>query len=351
MSKQPTLTTISSGYYSTTALNSNYTAIQTAFNNTLSLDGSTPNTMTADLDLGSQDLLNGNYLYGQRLYLNGVRVTSPDANITWLGEWVTSTSYVVDQLVRDTGNVYICLEDHTSGTFSTDLAANKWELFASKGSAGAGTGDLLAANNLSDLANSDTALANLGGGTVGIAIFKDTTAAAVRAEISAQQQDDILDDLAGLTQATNKIPYFDSATTASTLTLETTLTDDDTKVPSSGAVVDALPFSESFTSSEQTISAGSTLTLAHSLSSTPILVQAVLVCKTAQSPYAIGDNLVVASSLDNHSGVGYKGVTYHSNGTNVIVQVGLNGIEGMTTSGNNLNLTLSNWKLVARAWA
>ena len=82
-----------------------------------------------------------------------------------------------------------------------------------------------------------------------------------------------------------------------------------------------------------------------------VLVQAVLVCKTAQSPYAIGDNLVVASSLDNHSGVGYKGVTYHSNGTNVIVQVGLNGIEGMTTSGNNLNLTLSNWKLVARAWA
>lgn len=175
MSKQPTLTTISSGYYSTTALNSNYTAIQTAFDNTLSLDGSTPNTMTADFDLGNQDLLNGNYGYFSRMYLNGVRVTAPEANITWLGEWVTSTAYVVDQLVRDTGNVYICLVDHTSGTFATDLAANKWELFASKGSAGAGTGDLLAANNLSDVSNADTALANLGGSTDGIANFKSST--------------------------------------------------------------------------------------------------------------------------------------------------------------------------------
>ncbi len=217
MSKQPTITTISTGFYSTSALNTNFENIRDQFDNTLSLDGSTPNAMSADFDLNSQDILNGRYVYSQRLYLNGVRVTAPEANITWDGEWATSTSYAVDQLVRNEGTVYICIVDHTSGTFSTDLSSAYWETFAAKGSAGEGSGDMLAANNLSDVVTPDTALANLGGGTVGIAIFKDTTAAAVRTELDVQQQDDILDDLAGLTQATDKIPYFDSATTASSL--------------------------------------------------------------------------------------------------------------------------------------
>ena len=175
MSKQPTVTTISSGFYSTTALNANFENIRDQFDNTLSLDGSTPNSMSADFDLNSQDLLNGRYVYSQRLYLNGVRVTAPEATPTWQGEWVTSTSYAVDALVRNDGNVYICIVAHTSGTFSTDLAANNWELFAAKGSAGAGTGDLLAANNLSDVSNADTALANLGGSTEGLANFKSST--------------------------------------------------------------------------------------------------------------------------------------------------------------------------------
>ena len=241
MSKQPTITTIATGFYSTSALNTNFENIRDQFDNTLSLDGSTPNAMTADFDLNSQDLLNGNYVYTQRLYLGGIRVTAPEANITWDGEWVTATSYSVDHLVGNDGNVYICLVAHTSGTFSTDLSSAYWELFTAKGT-DAGTGALLAANNLSDVANSDTALANLGGGTVGIAIFKDTTAGAVRTELSAQEQDDILDDLAGLTQATNKVPYFDSATTAATLSLETTATDSDTSIPTSGAVVDAVSY-------------------------------------------------------------------------------------------------------------
>ena len=41
--------------------------------------------------------------------------------------WVTSTAYVVDNRVTEDGVRYKCLEDHTSGTFSTDLAAEKWE--------------------------------------------------------------------------------------------------------------------------------------------------------------------------------------------------------------------------------
>lgn len=40
--------------------------------------------------------------------------------------WVTSTAYVVGDAVTDSGTSYYCLEDHTSGTFATDLAAGKW---------------------------------------------------------------------------------------------------------------------------------------------------------------------------------------------------------------------------------
>ena len=42
--------------------------------------------------------------------------------------WVTSTAYAVGDTVFQTSAVYRCLVAHTSGTFSTDLAASKWVL-------------------------------------------------------------------------------------------------------------------------------------------------------------------------------------------------------------------------------
>ena len=62
MSKRPNVTTIQSGYYSTGQLNNNFTNIASQFDNTLSLDGSTPNAMNADLDMNGQDILNVNTL-------------------------------------------------------------------------------------------------------------------------------------------------------------------------------------------------------------------------------------------------------------------------------------------------
>ena len=55
----------------------------------------------------------------------------------WKGAWVTSTAYVVNDIVSNSGNSYICIVAHTSGTFATDLAALKWELVAQKGDTGA----------------------------------------------------------------------------------------------------------------------------------------------------------------------------------------------------------------------
>jgi len=58
MAKKPTLSTIASGYASNTTLNSNFEELRDAFDNTLSLDGSTPNAMGADLDLNSNNIIN-----------------------------------------------------------------------------------------------------------------------------------------------------------------------------------------------------------------------------------------------------------------------------------------------------
>jgi len=53
-----TLNDIAAGYQSATAYNANNALVETAFENTLSLDGTTPNQMGADLDLNSNSLIN-----------------------------------------------------------------------------------------------------------------------------------------------------------------------------------------------------------------------------------------------------------------------------------------------------
>jgi len=40
--------------------------------------------------------------------------------------WVTATAYYVGDFVKESSIIYYCIVDHTSGTFATDLAANKW---------------------------------------------------------------------------------------------------------------------------------------------------------------------------------------------------------------------------------
>ena len=52
----------------------------------------------------------------------------------WEGTWATATDYTLRDVVVDgaaganTENIYICIVANTSGTWSTDLAAAKWEL-------------------------------------------------------------------------------------------------------------------------------------------------------------------------------------------------------------------------------
>ena len=58
MSKIDELTDINATYSGTAKINDNFQKIETAFQNTLSRDGSTPNHMEADLDMNNQQLIN-----------------------------------------------------------------------------------------------------------------------------------------------------------------------------------------------------------------------------------------------------------------------------------------------------
>lgn len=53
-----TTTTIQGAYASTSELNANFVLIEAAMEKALFLDGTTPNTMSADIDLDGHDLLN-----------------------------------------------------------------------------------------------------------------------------------------------------------------------------------------------------------------------------------------------------------------------------------------------------
>lgn len=111
------LATITTGYAAVAALNSNFDAIETAVENTLSRDGSTPNQMLADLDLNGFSILNQG---------NAVSITG----FQWRGAWITARAYVVGDVIENGGTSYVCISAHTSGTFATDLAASKWQLLA-----------------------------------------------------------------------------------------------------------------------------------------------------------------------------------------------------------------------------
>ena len=71
MAKKPTVSSITSGYASNTQLNANFEALRDSFDNTLSLDGSTPNSMGADLNLNSNDILNADGIQANSLTIAG----------------------------------------------------------------------------------------------------------------------------------------------------------------------------------------------------------------------------------------------------------------------------------------
>ena len=78
MAKKPTLLTVGTGYNSSAAINTSLERLRDSFDNTLSRDGSGPNSMETDLDMNSNDIINAGVVNAGSLVLNGQTVVAGD---------------------------------------------------------------------------------------------------------------------------------------------------------------------------------------------------------------------------------------------------------------------------------
>lgn len=122
----------------------------------------------------------------------------------------------------------------------------------------------------------------------------------------------------------------------------------------SGApLVAGSPFSDSYDSGDQTITAGALLELEHGLVSAPTLIFTLLHCVSSDSGYSAGDYLVVATT--GHSNSGSLGASVVPDATNINVRFG-SGIGSASfyiprkDNGTLSAIDNANWRFVVRAW-
>lgn len=105
-----TLNTIGSRYGSIDALNDNFNLIETALENTVSRDGTLPNTMLADFDLNDNDILNANNIDAVSLTISGVN-------------YVTQAQTLIDEMTT-LYNATLALQNVTISTLAPSGGTN-----------------------------------------------------------------------------------------------------------------------------------------------------------------------------------------------------------------------------------
>ena len=102
------------------------------------------------------------------------------------GAWVSGILYSPSDIFTFGGRSYITQTAHFATTVAADQAASRIRIFADKGDAGAGSGDMLKTENLSGLANYALARTNMGLGALAVkaqAAFADIDPAAVITDV------------------------------------------------------------------------------------------------------------------------------------------------------------------------
>lgn len=172
MAVDVSLTPIVSGY-NITKINNNFTAVENALADAVSRSGNGPNTMSADFDMNGNDILNADTISANVINIAGVAFSTTTALTKGDKGW----SYKL-ALVSDGSRRVLQIIDYVGGAGTKPTADINSYLGSSgpvvsiasatdiRGATGAGTGDMLAANNLSDLASATTSRSNLGLGSV-----------------------------------------------------------------------------------------------------------------------------------------------------------------------------------------
>ena len=358
MAKTASVNTISNILTSADDINSNFVGVNTALQNTLSLDGSTPNAMSADIDLNGNDLINAGCVSTTELVVGGTKLVSSSSIPDWKSSWATATAYVYTDIVKYEGSSYICLVAHTSDTFSTDLASSKWELMVEKGASGDGAGDMVAASNLSDVDSVSASRTNLG--LSALATQNPSSVAITGGSVTG------ITDLAvadGGTGASTASAAFDNlkqaATETSTGVVEKatsaeatagTATNKFPDVASVKSMVETFSNTPAAVSSELSISSAQQHTFTHGLGSMPSRVGAYLVCKVADANWAVGDRLPIegGGAFKTSTGIGFG---YNATEIKVILGANATPVRVLNrTTGLDTVVTASSWRIVVEAY-
>lgn len=188
--------------------------------------------------------------------------------------------------------------------------------------------------------------------------YTDGVSSNIQTQLNAKQaSNDILTDLAGLTQATNKIPYFSSSSAASLLDFK----DEDnmssnsaTAIPSQQSVkayVDASSGITQYTSADTSISDNQVLTFAHGLGAVPSFVVIDCIAKTSNSNgWSNGDRVQMSNSSDPSGS--NEGMGIRTDSSNVYVSIGENGPGQATFRSNGVGTILdsSKWNIEVKAF-
>ena len=224
-----------------TTINANGALTETAMENTLSRDGTSPNTMSANLDMNSNDVNNVSTLRTTALTVAGVAIAT--AGMVWQGAWVTSTVYAVDEGVSNGGSSFICILAHTAGTDNDEPGVGSstttyWNKFANKGDTGSAGGNEKADNvfriqdngdatkefafEVSGIATGTTRTWTVPNINVTFGAYADTmlnvadeaafkTATNLEAGTDFNAYHALLNDIAGLTLTNGDIIYYDGS--------------------------------------------------------------------------------------------------------------------------------------------
>ena len=228
-----TLSSLTSSYRSNAALNANFDAIEAAIENTLSRDGTGPNAMSANFDMGSNRVVNLAAPVDDNDAIRKVDVDSgigPD--ITTVADNITPVTTVATNISDVTAVAADLAGDDTIGDASTllNIAApgiiakdtggspvsrtitGSTGISVTNGDGGAGNPTISLDAELVDIAGitpvdgtfivgdgadfvgetGDTALTSLGGSTTGIEVFKGSSAGAIRTTLSLVPGSDVL---------------------------------------------------------------------------------------------------------------------------------------------------------------
>lgn len=116
--------------------------------------------------------------------------------------WVTGTSYVVGDVVKNTNYIYRALEAHTAGgTFATDLAATKWELILeSSYNLTLTGGNITVTNNITYITPEELGVVNIpiGHVTGGRAVSGSFTCYLLKDTAGTNKSSDFFEDVKGI---------------------------------------------------------------------------------------------------------------------------------------------------------